>query len=76
MAEKTQQAARPSAKVIAVAFLAGLVALLLLFPGSGKRRAAPDVLLHGRLRRAVRRMGLLGRGSGSGRARRHWPMDY
>lgn len=41
MAEKTQQAARPSAKVIAVAFLAGLVALLLLFPGSGNAAQPP-----------------------------------
>jgi uncharacterized membrane protein YhhN len=41
VAPRTQQAAGPSAKVIAVACLAGLVALILLFPGSGNAAQPP-----------------------------------
>ena len=41
MAQRTQQAARPRAKVIAVAVLAGLVVLILLFPGSGNAAQPP-----------------------------------
>jgi uncharacterized membrane protein YhhN len=41
MAQRTQHPARPSGKVVAVALLAGLVALILLFPGSGNAAQPP-----------------------------------
>jgi hypothetical protein len=42
MEQTTRQSARPNARTVVVALLAGLAVLLLLFPGSGIDRQPPE----------------------------------
>ncbi len=42
MEQPTKRSARPSARTVAVALLAGVAVLLLLFPGSGIDRQPPE----------------------------------
>ncbi len=76
MTQRTQHRARPSAKVIAVAFLAGLVALILLFPGSGNAAHPPTCYSMFGYVVPCDAWVSWGGGSGDGRGRRHWLMDH